>query len=313
MEKQWKQHGVWIVIVVSALAAAALLLSSVPTANAARETFSNQCSSGTIEVWVSHVGPGMEGYFTGSRSVSVEYSYPESSPSGIVDVTFVAVSTGQNCSRVEVRTRTRRSQLDAPTPPPSPTPQPTPLPTPSLRHVQDGDGDTTPLEFTRPNGDRHLLQRSDGSVVRDSPDVALELRTPDGTNTCHGGRYYYGINDDNTTWATGCMSPEDVADSNAKRRPDQQLDAGDSSTTAPDLPELRATLVASLPPERREGTKYRLFDMVSTSYPKWNERTSRYDTIWGPNVRKQVRHTVCISDDNPWPGMDVESEPCTLS
>ena len=183
-------------------------------AGAEQETFTSQCPGGTVEVWPTYTGPGQQSYFHGQGSVTVDFSFPPSDAVRTVVVTLVAISTGPDCTEVEVRTRTERSSGDG-TPPTRPS-RSFNLPAGSASFgTYDAFGDffysSASVSASRPSGDRTVFTTSLGEALVGGPDQAVELEAQ-GTLTCHNGRYYYGINATNgDTWISACVTADVAA------------------------------------------------------------------------------------------------------
>ena len=198
-------------LAVALITGALALFGNAAGADAEQETFTSQCPGGTVEVWPTYTGPGKQSYFQGRGQVTVDFSFPPSDAVRTVVVTLVAISTGPDCTEVEVRTRTERSEGGG-TPPTRPS-RSFNLPAGSASFGSyDGFGDffysSANVLASRPAGDRILFTSSLGEALVGGPDQAVEVEAQ-GDRTCHNGRYYYGINaTSGDTWISTCVTAD---------------------------------------------------------------------------------------------------------
>ena len=253
MARQRKRH--WILIAVPLIATAFALLWHVPTAGAEQETFTSRCAGGTVEAWASYQSG--QSYFQGRGRVTVDFSFPEADEEQTVVVALVAISTGPNCSEVEVRIRTARVSGggDAPNYESSPS---------AGQASFGGFGIYGDFELTRAaitarrlDGERLQIRTSNAETVVGGPDQALELvNTADGTTTCHNGGFYYGMDPNGNTWSSGCVTAAEAAS--------YGWDLSHVSATPPDHDEVYAELSSGRPGWRYEqwvgGQKLRTID-----------------------------------------------------
>ena len=203
----------WIPILIALTAAACAVFLRTSQAGAEQETFTNQCPGGTIEVWPTYTGMGLDSYFQGQRQVTAEFSFPEASVEQTVVVTLVAISTGTNCREVEVRTRTMRAGGGGSDPPVPDFDFNLPSGEASFGGYDSfGDFELSRGKITArgQSGERYVVQTSNRETVVGGPDQALELVSPEGT-TCHNGHFYYGMNANGNTWSSGCVTAEEAA------------------------------------------------------------------------------------------------------
>ena len=208
----WKRYG--SAVAVALITGAFALFGNAAGVGAEQETFTSQCPGGTVEVWPTYIGMGQQGYFQGQGSVTVDFSFPPSDAVRTVVVTLVAISTGPDCTEVEVRTRTELSPGGGTRPSDPSRSFNLPDGTASFGSY-DAYGD---FEYTlanvlasRPAGDRFLFRSSLGEALVGGPDQAVELEAQ-GTLTCYNGRYYYGINaTTGDTWISACVTADVAA------------------------------------------------------------------------------------------------------
>ena len=192
-----------------ALIGAALAVFWQAPGRARGETFESQCRS-RLRVATSPPGRLL---LPSNGEVTVEFSFPPSESSQTVVVTLVAVSTGTDCSEVEVRTRTQRVSGGGTSPE---------VPGENF-NLPDGsasfggynsygefDFRRTRVSAKRPSGEEFLLRTSNGEALVGGPDQAFEVVSSEGTS-CHNGRFYYGIRANGNTWTSGCVTTEQAA------------------------------------------------------------------------------------------------------
>ena len=148
-------------LIIGIVLLAILLLPAIAASQAEggwySKTYSSQCSGGTVEVW--HPG----GYAAPQQgSITVTGNWPEVGNDvrgASTVVSFVALSTGANCSRIKVDTYRvgHRGGRGSPPPPATPTPAPsTPalavLPTPDWEFYDNTFISDATKKVSRSNG-----------------------------------------------------------------------------------------------------------------------------------------------------------------